>query len=95
MADTLQFINIDPDKFTDDIVSRLSKIIHIPKQEEELLTQEEVAKLLKVTPQTIINYQNKGSIKAYVIEGLVRYKKSEIINNLKVLEPKNGIDTKR
>ncbi|WP_367755816.1 helix-turn-helix domain-containing protein [Flavobacterium sp. WC2421] len=49
-----------------------------PKQPEEYLTRQDVAKLLKVNISTVSNWKNDGVINAYGIGGRVYYKRSEI-----------------
>ena len=57
-----------------------------PKEDEVLLTQKEAAAFYKVTVQTIIKWQKDGKIKAYAIDNERRYKKSELLDNLKLMK---------
>lgn len=50
---------------------------------EELLTRKEVAKILKVSYRTILNWENQGILKPWKLKATgrnarVRYKKSDI-----------------
>lgn len=77
----IQFINKSPEEFKSDLINELKDLLQ-PQKEEVLLSQKEVADFYKVTVQTIINWQKKGLINAYMIGGKVRYKQSELLNNL-------------
>ena len=48
------------------------------RNNNELFTRKELAKYLKVTEQTIINWSSRGIITPIFIEGSVRYKGDEI-----------------
>ena len=48
------------------------------RNNQELYTRKELAKYLKVTEQTIINWSSRGIITPIFIEGSVRYKGDEI-----------------
>ena len=52
------------------------------KQEDELITRQETAKILKVSLSTLLNWRKAGIIIDYRIGNKVRYKKSEILNSL-------------
>lgn len=56
------------------------KILQNPKN--ELLTREEVAKILKCDLSTVHNWTKKGFLKSYGINGRVYYKSQEIENAL-------------
>ncbi|MFD0977844.1 helix-turn-helix domain-containing protein [Salinimicrobium gaetbulicola] len=53
-----------------------------PKQPEELLTREEVAKLLKIDISSVHNWSKKGTLKRHAIGGRVYFKRSEIEESL-------------
>ena len=53
------------------------------RKNQELYTRKELAKYLKVTEQTIINWSSRGIITPIFIEGSVRYKGDEIRTLLK------------
>jgi hypothetical protein len=56
------------------------------KENENLLTREQVLKLLQINPTTLWNYQNKGKIKVYKFEGKSYFKRSEIMESLTLLK---------
>ena len=85
---TLQFIQINPDDFKSEIVNSILQVIAKPKEEEILLTQQEVADFYKVSKATIIKWQKEGKIKAYAIDNERRYKKSELIDALVQIKSK-------
>lgn len=49
---------------------------------DPLLTRDEAAALLKVQPRTIDNRRKDGRLTAYVSDGIVRFKQSEVIASL-------------
>ena len=53
------------------------------RNNQELYTRKELAKYLKVTEQTIINWSSRGIITPIFIEGSVRYNGDEIRTLLK------------
>lgn len=58
-------------------VQELSRNIQ-PKESDEYLTRQDVAKLCKVSISTVSNWKNDGVITAYGMGGRVYYKRSEI-----------------
>jgi excisionase family DNA binding protein len=52
------------------------------KEDIELLTIEETAKLLKVSKPTVHGLRTSGQIKAILVNSQVRYKKEDIMNYL-------------
>lgn len=54
--------------------------LRIEKPDFEFLRREEVANLLKVTKQTIINYTQKGLLISYKVGKRVLYRKDEVLN---------------
>jgi excisionase family DNA binding protein len=52
------------------------------KQDVELITVEEVQKLLGVSRPTVIRYQERKILKGYVIGSIIRFKKSEVLEAL-------------
>ena len=84
--EALQFIQIDPQNFKDEIIRGVIKALEKPKDEEELLTQQEVADFYKVSKPTIIKWQKDGKIKAYSINNERRYKKSELLSALVLMK---------
>ncbi len=78
----LQFIQVDPKDFQNEIINGLLEILNKPKEDEILLTQKEVADFYKVSKTTIIKWQKEGIINAYSIDNERRYKKSELLTSL-------------
>jgi hypothetical protein len=58
-------------------VQELSKNLK-PKESDEYLTRQDVAKLCKVSISTVSNWKNDSVITAYGMGGRVYYKRSEI-----------------
>jgi hypothetical protein len=84
--ETLQFININPEKFIQELTQSITAIVNKPVEDEVLLTQKEVANFYKVVPATINNWQKIGKIKAYSINNERRYKKSELLDELVLMK---------
>ena len=82
MENTIQFIQVTPEHLTDMITKGVLAIMNPPKEQEELLTQTEVAAFYKVSKPTIIKWQREGRIRVYSIDSERRYKKSELLDNL-------------
>ncbi|WP_298342230.1 helix-turn-helix domain-containing protein [uncultured Algibacter sp.] len=53
-----------------------------PKEQEELMTRQEVADYLKINITTLWNWTKKGKLNSYGIGYRVYYKRSEIENTL-------------
>jgi excisionase family DNA binding protein len=60
----------------------LKKDIQKVRDQDELLTRDEAAKLLKINISTLYNWTRKGKIPSYGIGYRVYYKRSEILNSL-------------
>ena len=84
--ETLQFIQMNPKDFQNEIINGILEIMSKPKEEEVLLTQSEVADFYRVSKTTIIKWQKSGKIKAYSIDNERRYKKSELLDNLVLMK---------
>jgi excisionase family DNA binding protein len=52
------------------------------RDQEELLTREEAANLLKINITTLYHWTRKGKIPSYGIGYRVYYKRSEVLNSL-------------
>ena len=52
-------------------------------EKEEILTRKDVAELLHVTRQTVINYTKKGLLKSYKLGRRVLYLKDEVLAVIK------------
>ncbi|WP_299154796.1 helix-turn-helix domain-containing protein [uncultured Christiangramia sp.] len=80
--------NASPEDFLNQIVSVFRKEIEDlkqnfqPKQPEDLLTRDEVAKLLKIDLSSVHNWSKKGILKRYAIGGRIYFKRSEIDESL-------------
>lgn len=90
---TIQLINIDPEELQEAIISGVRaeveklKADFQPKQPTEFLTRTEVRDLLDVDLSTIHNWTKRGKLKAYGIAGRVYYKRAEVEEAIKPLEP--------
>lgn len=60
------------------------------KQEPELITRHETAKILQVSLSTLLNWRKAGIITPYRIGNKIRYKKSEILESLQKINSKNN-----
>ncbi|MVO09777.1 helix-turn-helix domain-containing protein [Flavobacterium sp. TP390] len=80
--EAVQITNLSPLELSRLIKNEVMEFVKPKEEEEELLTQKEVAGFYKVSVQTIIKWQKDGIIKAYAIGNERRYKKSELIKNL-------------
>ncbi|QTD37093.1 helix-turn-helix domain-containing protein [Polaribacter batillariae] len=56
-----------------------------PKKQPEYLTRKEVANILKVSLVTLSDWNKKGVLKPYRLGNLIRYKREEIDQALKVI----------
>lgn len=86
--ETLQFIQVNPKDFQNEIINGILEVLSKPKEDEVLLTQKEVAEFYKVSKATIIKWQKEGKINAYSIDNERRYKKSELIEALTLIRNK-------
>lgn len=85
--------NLSPEKIEqliDAVITKrfsiLSKELKSLNNEDELLTREETCKFLKIDSSTLWSWTNKGKVKAYGIGSRRYYKKSELLENLKLLK---------
>lgn len=90
---TFQMINLSVMDLTDLIsncvkaeLQKINEVIQLnPKTETpELLTREEVAKILNVSYTTLFHWNNSGELPAQKIGKRVYYKRSIIMDKLKV-----------
>ena len=67
-------------------ITKITKVIQLQPQKEtpELLTREEVAKILKVSYTTLFHWNNDGTLPAQKIGKRVYYQRSIIMDKLKV-----------
>ena len=90
----IQFIQTTPEQLAELIKQGVKIELQVLKKEllhenanDEILTREEVCKLLSIDPSTLWHWQNKNKIQAYGISGSRRYyKRSEIMSALKLLK---------
>ena len=61
-------------------------------EEKELLTEPEAIKLISVSRPTLYRYVEQGIIKKYTLKGIVRYKRSEIMEAFDIDSPPNSIN---
>ncbi len=54
-----------------------------PALEDDFLTTQEAANLLKVTPQTIVDWANRGLINRIKLANRARYSKNELLAAMK------------
>ena len=91
---TLQFIQTTPEQLAELIKESVKIELQTLKKEllhenanDEILTREQVCKILSIDPSTLWHWQNKNKIKAYGISGARRYyKRSEIMSALTLLK---------
>jgi len=86
MEKTIQFIQVNPKEFQEEIIKGILAIMNPVQEQEELLTQTEVCAFYKVSKPTIIKWQKEGKINAYAIDNERRYKKSELMSNLVLIK---------
>jgi len=78
------FVTMPMDEFWQKIQSLLEKIVKeqlpIPsKSDDVLLTREELADWLQVSKQWVLDRTKDGKIKGGRIEGVVRYRKGDVL----------------
>lgn len=84
---TIENISVDElteiiaEKLVDKLEKRIATILSA-QNDEELLTREETAKLLRVDSSTLWHWTNKGKITAYGIASRRYYKRGEILKAL-------------
>ena len=87
--EAIQFINTTPEalknEIVESIVKELSGIFQYREDPDKLMTRDEAAKFLKITPSTLHRWTKNKRLKSYGIEGKVYYKKSEILSSLVLL----------
>lgn len=82
----IQFINKHPEEFLHEISQLIDQKIHEHfkkfkmEHQEQILTQKEAAKFLRISKGTLIKWCKIGKIKSYKIGKQLRYKKSELLN---------------
>ncbi|MDD3004262.1 helix-turn-helix domain-containing protein [Flavobacterium sp.] len=76
-----ELTEIIADKLADKIETSIEKLLSM-QNDEELLTREETAKLLRIDSSTLWHWTNKGKIKVYGIASRRYYKRGEIMKAL-------------
>ncbi|CAM4182094.1 helix-turn-helix domain-containing protein [Zobellia nedashkovskayae] len=91
---TIQFLQTSPEQLADLISNGVKTELQQLKEEllsknanDEILTRDQTAELLKINLSTLWAWTNKGKVKAYGISGSRRYyKRSEILDALQELK---------
>lgn len=65
-----------------DQFEELKRELYKVRDQEELLTRDEAASLLKINSSTLWHWTKKGKLPAYGIGNRVYYKRSEILDSL-------------
>ena len=84
---TIENISVDEptdiiaEKLVDKLEKRIATLI-LNQNDEELLTREETANLLKIDSSTLWHWTNKGKVTAYGIGARRYYKRGEIMKAL-------------
>jgi excisionase family DNA binding protein len=81
-----QSIEVDDfKKIISDVIDEKLKILPITAKEEksDLLSREEVAKMLKISLPTLNDWSKKGLVQSYRIGNRVLYKLHEILDSIK------------
>ena len=83
----IQIENIDAEDFKNEIISGVINALEkryatSQKEEEQILTRAEAAKLLSISLVTLWDLTRKDKIPAFRIGNKVRYKKSDVLNAL-------------
>ncbi len=65
-----------------DQFEELKREIHEVRDQEELLTRDEAASLLKINSSTLWHWTKKGKLPSYGIRNKVYYKRSETMESL-------------
>jgi hypothetical protein len=76
-----ELTEIIAEKLVDKLEKKIATLISA-QNDEELLTREETAQLLKIDISTLWNWTKKGKIISYGIGNRVYYKKGEIMKAL-------------
>jgi hypothetical protein len=76
-----ELIDIISDKLLEKLENKIASLLE-QKNDEELLTREETAKLLKVSITTLWHWTKAKKLIAYGIGNRVYYKRGEIMNSL-------------
>lgn len=81
-------------EITTDVVKKISLLLEShnpPKQQDDLITRKEAAKLLGVSLVTISDWTKTGKITGYRIASRIRYKRNEIETSLSQIKTRRCI----
>lgn len=84
--EAIHLIQVTPVELTSMIVDAVKMILQPQKQEECYMKGDQVAEYLGITTETLRQWKKAKKVTAYSMEGIVRYKKSEIEKLLKPLK---------
>ena len=93
---TLQFIGLTPEEFKNDLLKSIEEAFSSneeqkkPEEKLELLNTKEVAKILRISEQTVKRWADTGKLLSYGIGNRVYYKRHEIEGCLIDLTPRNN-----
>lgn len=77
---------INPDDLIELVARRTAELIRTQSNsetdEDELMTRQATADLLKINVATLWRWTNRGRIKSYGMGGRVYYKRSEVLESL-------------
>ena len=84
--EAIQLIQVTPSELTEMIVNAVKTLLPVQKDDDVLLTPDQVSDMLNVELSTLQRWRKAGKITAYGAVGIVRYKKAEILHLLKPLK---------
>lgn len=58
--------------------SNRARLLRSPRNELELITEEELSRLLKITPRHLYNWRMRGKIPYFKLGRVVRYRVGEV-----------------
>lgn len=87
--EALQFIQIDPVKFKNEIINAILEGVSRAPDGEEVFNRPQACKFLSLSRNTFIRLEGEGLIKSYQIgDSQNRYKKSDLIESLTLIKTK-------
>lgn len=81
---TIQFIAVSAEEYRNSIIADIRSELDLikkqfqPKEPEEYMTRDEVAKMLKVDKSTLHNWVKSGKLQKHCIGHRVYFKRSEV-----------------
>lgn len=85
---SIQFVQVTPEQLQSAIIEGVKfqledlKKHFQPKEQNEYLTRQEVAKMLSIDLSTVHNWTKKGILTAFQIGGRVFYKRKDVENSI-------------